>query len=141
METIWKKEATLEMLEELSKKTLVAHLGIEFCELGDNFLKATMPVDSRTHQPFGLLHGGASAVLAETVGSMAANLVVDESRYCVGVEINANHVRPISSGTVTGTARPLALGRTLQVWDIKIEDSKGKLICISRLTMAVKKRN
>ncbi len=136
---IWRKEGTLELLAQFSKNTLEEHLGIEFIEIGPDYLRATMPVDNRTHQPMGLLHGGASAALAETIGSMAANLAVDKSKYCVGLEINANHVRPVTKGLVTGTARPIALGRTIQVWDIRIEDDKGKLICISRLTMAVKK--
>ncbi|MEE4240957.1 MAG: hotdog fold thioesterase [Desulfopila sp.] len=138
MKKIWRKEASLEKLNLLSNNTMVKYLGIEFTELGEDFLVATMTVDSRTHQPFGLLHGGASVALAESVASMAGNLAVDDSRYCVGLEINANHVRPIRSGQVTATARPLALGRTTQVWDIKIVNDSGKLICVSRLTLAVR---
>lgn len=122
---------------------MVAHLGIELTELGDDFLKGTMPVDERTKQPVGLLHGGASVTLAETLGSIAANLAVDQSGfYCVGLEINANHLRAVPNGTVTGIARPVHLGRTTHVWEIKISHGND-LICISRLTMAVlaKKEN
>ena len=126
------------MLAQFSRNTMVEHLGIEFTEIGPDYLKATMPVDKSTHQPMGLLHGGASVALAETVASMAGTLAVDESQFCVGVEINANHVRSVTNGYVTGTARPLALGRTIQVWEIKIEDENSTLICISRLTLAVK---
>jgi 1,4-dihydroxy-2-naphthoyl-CoA hydrolase len=113
-------------------------LDIQFTEIGPDYLRATMPVDHRTVQPFGLLHGGASVVLAETLGSVAANCCVDSSRYyCVGQEINANHLRAVRSGRVTGTARPLHVGRQLQVWDIRIEDDQGRLNCISRLTVSV----
>jgi 1,4-dihydroxy-2-naphthoyl-CoA hydrolase len=140
MNTIWRKKGTLEMLAQLSRNTMAAHLGIQFTEIGSDYLKATMPVDKSTHQPMGLLHGGASAALAETVASMAGNLAVDESKFCVGVEINANHVRSATNGYVTGIARPLALGQTIQVWEIKIVDENSKLICISRLTLAVKKK-
>lgn len=140
MNTIWRKEGTLEILEQLSRNTMVEYLGIQFTEIGPDYLKATMPVDKTTHQPMGLLHGGASVALAETVASMAGNLAVEESKFCVGVEINANHVRSATNGYVKGTARPLALGRTIQVWEIKIVDDNSKLICISRLTLAVKNR-
>jgi 1,4-dihydroxy-2-naphthoyl-CoA hydrolase len=109
-----------------------------FTELGDDYIKATMPVDARTHQPFGILHGGASVALAETMGSVGAQLCVDSSRfYVVGQEINANHVRPVRSGLVTGTARPLHLGRRSHVWDIRIEDGASRLVCVARLTMSV----
>jgi len=138
MKAIWRKERTLEMLAQFSRNTMMEHLGIEFTEIGPDYLKATMPVDKSTHQPMGLLHGGASVALAETVASMAGTLAVDESKFCVGVEINANHVRSVTNGCVTGTARPLALGRTIQVWEIKIEDENSALICVSRLTLAVK---
>jgi len=114
------------------------HLGIELLELGPDFLKGRMPVDDRTRQPHGILHGGASVVLAETLGSIAANLVVDRSKSrCVGQEINANHVRAIADGWVVGTARPLHLGRRSHVWEIRIVDMQERLVCISRLTMAV----
>lgn len=139
MKPIWRKNASLNQLHQLSANTMVEHTGIEFTEIGDDYLRATMPVDSRTHQPFGLLHGGASVVLAETVGSMAGNLVIDESQYCVGLEINANHVRPVKKGLVEAEAKPLALGRTTQVWDIRIKNDQNKLVCVARLTLAVRK--
>ena len=112
-------------------------LGIVFTAIGHDSLTATMPVDERTRQPYGLLHGGASALLAETLGSTAGMLCVEEGRGCVGIEINANHLRGVRSGTVTGTARPLHVGRSTQVWEIRIEDEAGRLVCISRLTLAV----
>lgn len=119
-------------------RTLVGHLGIEFTEYGDDYLCARMPVDHRTHQPYGLLHGGASVALAETLGSVGASLCVDPSRYAVvGLEINANHVRGVKSGWVMGTARPLHLGRTTHVWEIRIVDEADKLVCVSRITMAI----
>jgi len=118
--------------------TMIEHLGIEIVEIGDDFLKARMPVDHRTVQPQGRLHGGASCVLAETVGSVAANLVVDSSQFlAVGLEINANHIRPVKDGYVYGTARPDSIGRTTQVWTIRVTDEEDRLVCISRLTMAV----
>ncbi len=138
MKKIWRREVSLQKLNALSNNTLVKYLGIEFTELGEDFLVATMEVNSRTHQPFGLLHGGASVALAESVASMAGNMAVDDSCYCVGLEINANHVRPVRNGQVTATARPLALGRTIQVWDIQIVNDAGKLVCVSRLTLAVR---
>ncbi|GAA4715134.1 hotdog fold thioesterase [Sphingomonas lutea] len=118
--------------------TMIAHLGIEIVEVGDDFLKARMPVDHRTVQPQGRLHGGASCALAETVGSVAANMVLDSNQFlAVGLEINANHIRPVKGGYVYGTARPDAIGRTTQVWTIRITDDDDRLVCISRLTMAV----
>ena len=118
--------------------TMIEHLGIEVVEIGDDWLKARMPVDRRTVQPQGRLHGGASCALAETVGSVAANLVIDGSEFlAVGLEINANHIRPVKDGYVYGTARPDSLGRTTQVWTIRITDEDDRLVCISRLTMAV----
>jgi len=117
---------------------LVGHLGIVFTEVGPDYLVATMPVDGRTVQPAGLLHGGASAALAETLGSFAAYLAVDASRYdCVGQEINASHLRPVTAGIVTGTARAFRIGRRSQVWGIEITDDLGRLVCVSRLTLAV----
>jgi 1,4-dihydroxy-2-naphthoyl-CoA hydrolase len=117
---------------------LADHLGIEFIEVGDDFLRGTMPVEPRTHQPMGYLHGGASVVLAETLGSVAANYVVDTGKYrCLGQEINANHLRPVTDGKVTGTARPIHLGSRSQVWGIEIRDPKERLVCISRLTVAI----
>jgi len=121
-----------------ARNSLVAHLGIELTEVGEDWLRGTMPVDARTHQPFGILHGGASVALAETLGSMAGNLTVDTSKeMVVGVEINANHLRAVREGVVTGTARPLHVGRTTQVWEIRIENEQGKLVCVSRITLAV----
>lgn len=119
-----------------------AHIGIEFTELGPDFVKATMPVDHRTLQPFGLLHGGAGCVLAETLGSVASMLVIDpEKRSCLGIEINANHVRSARNGRVTGIVKPIHLGASTHVWDIRISDERNKLISISRLTVAVLKKN
>ena len=117
------------------------YIGIEWTEVGDNYIKARMPVDHRTQQPYGLLHGGASVALAETLGSVAAAMVVDHTQYyCVGLEINANHVRSARSGFVTGISTPIHIGSTTQVWEIKIYDEKEKLVCISRITVAVLKR-
>lgn len=131
-------EVTVEKLDELSKNTMVEHLGIEFTEVGKDYLKARMPVDHRTHQPFKLLHGGASVALAETLGSVGAQFTVNQdTHYCVGLEINANHIRGVREGWVTGTARPVHTGRSTQVWEIRIETEDGKLVCISRITMAV----
>jgi len=139
---IWfNKRSSLTDLKELGKGTMAEHLGIEWTEAGPDFLKARMPVDSRTKQPYGLLHGGASCVLAETIGSLASAMVVDHTQYyCVGLEINATHIRSAREGFVTGKATPLHLGATTHVWDIKIYDENDKLICVSRLTVAVIKR-
>ncbi|MBV7296484.1 hotdog fold thioesterase [Enterovibrio paralichthyis] len=134
---IWKKPISLDGLNATSKNTLVEHLGIVYTEFDDNSLSGTMPVDARTHQPLGMLHGGASVVLAETLGSLAANMCVEENRYCVGLDINANHIRAMRSGSVTGKATPIHLGATTQVWQIEITDERGRLVCTSRLTMAV----
>jgi 1,4-dihydroxy-2-naphthoyl-CoA hydrolase len=134
---IWKKEFNLEGLNN-TENNLVKHLGIEFTAFGDDFLEATMPVDARTHQPFGILHGGASVVLAESMGSLAGFLCLADPKFiCVGQEINANHLRSVKSGVVTGKAYPIHLGRTSQVWGIEIKNEEGKLVAISRLTLAV----
>jgi len=139
--SIWSIQATSENLNELSRNTMVEHIGIEFLEVGDDYVKARMPVDHRTVQPAGLLHGGASVTLAETLGSVAANLCVDMSqKTCVGLDINANHVRSVNSGFVYGTARPVHIGSSTQVWEIRITDERDQLICISRITMAVLNR-
>ncbi|RRJ82881.1 hotdog fold thioesterase [Aestuariirhabdus litorea] len=138
--SIWKTPLTLEQLNQQSDNTLVSHLGIEMTELGDDYLVGTLPVDPRTHQPFGILHGGASVVLAETLGSTAANLAADPDCYCVGLEINANHLSSMRKGTLTGTARAIHVGRSTQVWEIQMHNDQGKAVCISRLTMAVLKR-
>jgi 1,4-dihydroxy-2-naphthoyl-CoA hydrolase len=132
---------TIEQLQSLGANTMGAHLGMEFTDIGENFLKARMPVDSRTRQPYGLLHGGASVALAETLGSVGSAYVIDQQRYvCVGLEINANHVRGVKEGYVYGTATPLHLGKTTHVWDIRIVDEREKLVCVSRLTVAILKR-
>lgn len=129
---------TLESLNPVDEGTLQHHLGMEVVGCGDDWLQLRMPVDERTQQPFGRLHGGASVALAETAGSMAANLCVDpEHSVAVGLEINANHVRPAYDGWVSATARSEVVGRTTQVWSIRIEDETGKLVCISRFTVAV----
>lgn len=128
----------LDGLNPVTAGTLQAHLGMEVSGIGADWLQLRMPVDARTHQPFGRLHGGASVALAETVGSMAANYCIDPERWvAVGLEINANHVRPAFDGWVYATARPEAIGRTTQVWSIRIEDDAGKLVCLSRFTVAV----
>lgn len=142
MNMIWNKSSiTVDTLNKLSQKTISEQLDIRFTEIGENYLKATMPVCHKTHQPHGVLHGGASATLAETIGSVASWLVVDREKHmCVGIEINCNHLRPKKDGIVTGIAEPLHLGATTHVWDIKIRDEKGKLVCVSRLTVAVLKK-
>lgn len=128
----------LDQLQAFSQNTLVEHLGIEFVEIGDDFISAKMPVDHRTHQPLGLLHGGASVVLAETLGSVGATLMVDpKEQYCVGLEINANHVKSVREGHVLGIAKPIHIGKRTHIWEIRITSEDGALICISRITMAV----
>jgi len=135
---LWKQTPTLEQINAMFRGTLGESLGIRIIELGEDFVRGTLPVDARTHQPYGLLHGGASVALAETLGSLAAMLTLDASvEAAVGLDINANHVRGVKSGIVTGTARALHLGRSTQVWEIRIEDERQKLVCISRLTVAV----
>ncbi len=136
--SIWKHPPDLERLNAWSADTMMQTLDIRFTAIGDDWLQGTMPVDHRTHQPYGLLHGGASVVLAETLGSSAAMLTLDpEKELAVGLEINANHVRGVRTGSVTGTARMLHLGRSTQVWEIRIENDQGALVCVSRITMAV----
>jgi len=134
---IWKKNTDLARLNALSENTLIAHLGIVYTQVGDDFLQATMPVDSRTKQPHGLLHGGASVALAETLGSVAANLAVTEDKVCVGLEINASHLRSVKSGLVTGVVKAVRIGLTAQVWQIEISNERQQLVCTSRLTVAV----
>ena len=140
--TIWfDKKISVESLKEFGKGTMTEHLGIEWVELGKDFFKAKMPVDHRTIQPYGLLHGGASCVLAETIGSVASHLVIDPIQfYCVGIEINANHIRSAKEGFVYGTCSPLHIGSSTHVWDIRITNEEEKLICISRLTVAIMKK-
>jgi 1,4-dihydroxy-2-naphthoyl-CoA hydrolase len=136
--SIWLHPRSLEWLNASTEGTMVRHLGILFTEIGADFLRATMPVDARTHQPYGLLHGGASVALAETTGSTGATMCVDPERaQCVGQEINANHLRAARAGQVTATARPVHLGGRSQVWTIEIVDDANLLVCISRLTIAV----
>lgn len=137
---IWKQEIDLARIIARSKNTLVEALGIQFTEVGDDYLIATMPVDQRTKQPIGIMHGGASCALAETVGSTAANFCVDQQHYCVGLDINVNHIRAIRSGLVIATTKPYHLGKSTQVWGIEIKDEHQKLISVSRLTMAVLKK-
>lgn len=136
---IWfKEEISLDQLNRLGDNTLGEHLAMKFTEIGDNYLKATMPVDHRTQQPYGLLYGGASAALAETLCSVASALVIDtDKNICVGLEINANHVRGVKSGWVSGMVSPIHIGASTHVWDIKIVDEKEKLVCVSRLTVAI----
>lgn len=135
---IWFKPFTLEEVNERTKIGIGLALGMEFIEIGDDYLKATMPVDERTRQPFGILHGGANVVLAETLASVGAGRSIDRTKYrSVGLEINANHLAPAKDGLVTGIGRPIHIGKTTQVWDIRITNAEGRLSCISRCTMAI----
>jgi 1,4-dihydroxy-2-naphthoyl-CoA hydrolase len=135
--TLWKTLTTLDQLKERSRNSLNEHLGIEFLEIGDDYLKARMPVDYRTKQPAGILHGGASVALAETLGSVAAGLCINrELKKIVGLEINANHIRPVSEGWVIGVTKPIHVGNSTQIWEIKIYNEEDKLVCVSRLTVA-----
>jgi 1,4-dihydroxy-2-naphthoyl-CoA hydrolase len=128
----------IEAMKRQNPPTLLDALGIEITRITEDFIEGTMPVDHRTHQPFGMLHGGASVALAETLGSVGANLCVDpKTHYCVGLDINANHISSMRSGTLTGVAKPIHVGRTTQVWEIRMTGDDGKLVCVSRLTMAV----
>lgn len=134
---IWKKDYDLASLNASSQNSLIAHLGIEYTDVGDDYVKATMPVDNRTRQPFGYMHGGASLVLAETLGGMASILAVEDGLVCVGSEINASHLRGVKSGFVTAIAKAVRIGRTLQVWQIDISNELDELVCSSRLTVTV----
>jgi len=135
---IWATSTTVEKLNARSADTLVTHIGIEYTDIGDDYITARMPVDSRTVQPARILHGGASVVLAETLGSVAAYLCIDPTqKMAVGIEINANHVRSVRDGYVTGTVKPLHIGHSTQIWQIHIRDDQERLVCISRITMAV----
>jgi len=141
-ESIWFQECGLDDLNKHRVNTLNGTLDIEFTEIGPDYVVARMPVNNKTRQPFGIVHGGASVSLAESLGSIAANLVLDTSRfYGVGLEVNANHVRPAADGYVTGTTKPLHIGRKTQVWEIKIRNDQGQLTCISRLTVAILERD
>ena len=137
MPAIWKQPISVESLTAIHVDTAVQRLGIEFLEVGDDFVKARVPVDGRTRQPYGILHGGVSVVLAETLGSCGAAFAAPEGQRAVGLDINANHLRATTSGWVTGTARPVHVGRTTQVWQIDLQDDQGRLTCVSRITMAV----
>ncbi len=140
--SIWfKKDLSLEDIKPLTPNTMGKHLGMEWVTIGDTFMQMRMPVDERTKQPYGLLHGGASCALAETIGSVASYFVIDNEKFiCVGLEINANHIRSATKGFVTATCMPLHIGASTHVWDIKITDERDKLICVSRLTVAVLKK-
>lgn len=136
--SIWKKKFTLEEMQRSRRHTMLDFLGIEFVEIGDDFLIATMPVNERTMQPYGIMHGGASCTLAESIASVAANFCVDQDKqYCVGMEINTSHIRPVSSGTVRGIALPTHLGKTTQLWEINILDEHDRIISVNRLRLAV----
>ena len=141
--SIWfKPDQSLEEMRSFATNTMNEYIGIKLTELGEDWLKGTMPVDHKTCQAYGILHGGASAALAETVGSIASAMVIDREKYfCVGLEINANHIRSVRRGMVTGVARPVHLGGMTHVWDIRITDDEDHLICISRLTVAILKIN
>ncbi len=139
---IWLSNIDLKVVNERGRNTMSEHLGIEFVDVGDDYLAARMPVDHRTKQPVGIMHGGASCVLAETVGSTAAQFCVDMDKYyCVGLDINTNHIRAMREGYVTGVAKPYHLGKTTQVWSIEIKNDEGKLVSVTRLTMAVLERS
>ena len=136
--SIWKKPTDLATIHARDANTIHEALGIRITEVGDDYIRGTMPVDGRTRQPFGVLHGGASVVLAETLGSYGGFLTLPpDGGLTMGIDINANHLRAMREGAVTGTARPLHLGRTTQVWEIRIEDERQRLVCVSRLTLAV----
>ena len=137
MDSIWKKELNLEEMNRFTKNTIVENTGIVFIEKGVSYLKASMPVDKRTRQPLGILHGGASAVLAETLGSMASYMTLEEGCDSVGLELKANHIKSAKSGYVTGVAEPVHLGKTTQIWDVKIKNEDERLVCISRLTLLI----
>ncbi len=138
--TIWNRPISIDLIIERNANTMADHLGIAYLAVGDDTLTASMPVNERTKQPIGIMHGGASCVLAETIGSVAANYCVDETHYCVGLDINTNHIRAVREGKVTGVAKPYHLGKSTQVWGIEIRNDAGELVSINRLTMAVLKR-
>ncbi|MEO6363415.1 MAG: hotdog fold thioesterase [Caldimonas sp.] len=137
MTPLWKQPVSVDILTALHVDTTVAHLGIEFLEVGDDFLRARVPVDARTRQPMGILHGGVSVVLAETLGSCGAVCAAPAGHRAVGLDINANHLRSVAAGWVTGIARPVHVGRTTHVWQIDLSDDAGRLTCVSRITMAI----
>ena len=138
MKRLFNPAITVEQLNRFSNNTLAENLGIEITQVGEDYIEAKMPVDRRTHQPYGLLHGGASVALAETLGSLAAHCSLDDqNKYCVGLEINANHLKSVKNGYVTATARPLHVGQRTHVWEIKITNEQKELVCVSRITMAI----
>lgn len=137
MSRVWTQDISVQILTDLHRDTAVQHLGMEFLEVGDDFITARVPVDTRTKQPYGLLHGGVSVVLAETLGSCGAAFSCPPGHRAVGLDINANHLRGATSGWVTGTTRPVHIGRTTQVWQIDLKNDAGELTCVSRITMAV----
>ena len=134
---IWKHPVTVDILNRIGHNTVVEYLGIEFTDVGDDFLTARVPVDHRTHQPYGLLHGGVSVVLAETMGSCGGGFAAPEGHKVVGLDINANHIKGVTTGWVTGVAKPVHIGRTTQVWQIDMRNEAGELTCVSRITLAV----
>ena len=134
---IWQKNFTLEKLNQLCSNSAVSHLGIEISDFGEDWIEATMPVDHRTTQPFGLLHGGISVALAETIGSLAGYLAIEENKIAVGLDINAHHLRSVKQGIVTAKATPISLNRNIHVWQIDIRDEQDKLCCVSRLTLSI----
>lgn len=135
---MFSQQTTVENLNKMTQNTMMEHLDIVFTEVGTDFISAKMPVDHRHHQPYGLLHGGASVVLAETLGSVSAHCSIDsEKQYSVGLEINANHIRSVREGYVVGTSKPLHIGKSTHVWEIKIHNSEDKLVCVSRITMSI----
>ena len=134
---IWQKNFTLENLNQLCSNSAVSHLGIEISAFGEDWIEATMPVDHRTTQPFGLLHGGISVALAETIGSLAGYIAIEENKIAVGLDINAHHLRSVKQGIVTAKATPISLNRNIHVWQIDIRDEQDKLCCVSRLTLSI----
>lgn len=138
MSSIWHHTPNPSLMDKMSEGTIDQHLGIKITEVGDDYLIGTMPADSRTFQPYGIVHGGANVVLAETLGSMAGAHIIDSEHYlCMGQEVSATHLRPVSSGLVTGTARPIHLGRRSHVWEIRLTNGQGKLSCIAKLILAI----
>jgi 1,4-dihydroxy-2-naphthoyl-CoA hydrolase len=134
---IWKRSISVEEITASNQDTAASHLGIEFLEVGDDFIRGRVPVDARTRQPYGLLHGGVSVVLAETLGSIAAHFCCGDGQRAVGLDINANHLRGVTQGWVTGTVRPVHIGRTTQVWQVDLANDGDQLTCVSRITMAI----
>ncbi|MGB4957893.1 MAG: hotdog fold thioesterase [Saprospiraceae bacterium] len=135
---IWKEKPELDVIQQINKNTLAEHLGIEVIEIGDDYIRSRMPVDHRTRQPVGLLHGGASVVLSESIGSIASFLISGDAKTnIVGIEVNANHLKSVSEGHVYGITRPVKLGRTLHIWNTEVTDKQGQLICVSRLTVMI----